>query len=101
MPLPAPPAQFSDKPRPPITMDPVESSQIAAIGYDPATKTLAVQFKHGAGAIYHYPNFEPETFEALRAAESPGKFFGQHIKGLPFEKYAPEPKADEPKTSLE
>lgn len=33
------------KPAPVIALSPVKSSNIAATGYDAATKTLAVQFK--------------------------------------------------------
>lgn len=77
--------------RPPIELVPVQSNQVAAIGYDQDTKTLAVTFTRGAGAIYHYPDVSKETFEAFIGAESIGKFFGQHIKPLAFEKFAPEP----------
>lgn len=86
------PEQAEEK-RPDIALVPVQSNQVAAIGYDAATKTLAVTFTRGAGAIYHYPDVEPETHEAFMGAESIGKFFGQHIKQLPFKKYAPEPVA--------
>lgn len=87
------PAAFTDEQRPMIALDSVESNQVRAIGYDDATKTLAVTFKNGAGAIYHYPDVPKETFDAFKSAESIGKFFGQHIKNLPFKKYAPEPVA--------
>lgn len=42
---------------PHIELTPVESSQIAAIGHNPATNTLAIQFKGKGdkpGSIYHY-----------------------------------------------
>jgi len=81
----------ADEKRPDIALFPVESNQVKAIGYDSATETLAMQFKHGVGAIYHYPGVTKELHEALMAADSVGKFFGQHIKPLPFTKYAPEP----------
>jgi hypothetical protein len=84
----------AEEKRPAITLEPVTSNQVAAIGYDPATKTLAVTFTRGAGAIYHYPDVEPEAYEAFKGAESIGKHFGQHIKPLPFKKYAPEPVAE-------
>lgn len=74
---------------PNIPMTPVTSNQVAAIGYDSLTKTLAVTFTRGAGAIYHYPNVEPKVHADFIAAESIGKFFGQHIKPLPFVKYDP------------
>ena len=74
------PAPFTDESRPEIALHPVESNQVKAIGYDEATKTLAVTFTRGTGAIYHYPDVSKETFEAFKSAESIGKFFGQHIK---------------------
>ena len=83
------PAAYSDKPRPAIPMQQVKSNQVAAIGHDEATKTLAVQFTRGAMAIYHYPGVERKTYDDFMAAESIGTFFGKHIKTLPFEKYAP------------
>jgi len=84
------PQPFAEHPRPPIALEPVESNQVGAIGYDEATKTLAVQFRRGARAIYHYPNVERATFEAFKGAESIGTYFGQHLKALPFEKFPAE-----------
>lgn len=84
------PQACCDKPRPPIPMRSVESRQVAAIGYDAGTKTLAVQFTRGVNT-YHYPNVDPETHAAFVGAKSIGAFFGQHIKPLPFDKFAPEP----------
>jgi hypothetical protein len=68
--------------RPAITLHPVESSQIHAIGHDPATSTLAIQFrsKSGSGSIYHYANFTAQDFASFKAAESIGSHFGKHIK---------------------
>lgn len=67
------------------------SNKIKAVGYDASTQTLAVVFKNGPGAVYHYPNFTPEAHAAFVGAESIGKHFGLHIQNLPFEKYQPEP----------
>lgn len=64
-----------------IALAPVTSSQIEAVGYDEATKTLAVQFKKGA--IYHYANVPAETYKAFSSAESLGKWFGANIKAHP------------------
>ncbi len=88
------PAGFSKGPRPNIPMTPVSSSQLKAIGYDPATKALACQFVHGPDHLYVYPNVEPKVHAEFMAAKSIGKFFGQHIKPLPFDKYEA-PKAEE------
>lgn len=84
------PQPFTEEPRPPIALKPVESSQVKAIGYDADTRTLAVQFRHGKGAIYHYPDVTPETHAAFVNAESIGNFFGKNIKALPFKKFAAE-----------
>lgn len=84
------PQPYANHARPPIPLTPVESSQVHAIGYSAELKTLAVQFKHGARAIYHYPNCEPEFHARFMAAESIGKFFGQNVKHLPFEKFPAE-----------
>jgi hypothetical protein len=81
------PAEYTDEPYVAIPMTPVESNQVAAVGYAPETKTLAVTFKRGAGAIYQYPNVEPELHAEFLAAESIGKFFGTRIQGLPFKKF--------------
>jgi len=42
-----PPQPYNDEPRPPIALSPVVSSQVAAIGYDEESKTLAVTFTRG------------------------------------------------------
>lgn len=59
----------------------VESSNIAAIGFD--GKTIAVQFKNGN--LYHYSGGEGDDmaalFEDFRGSESKGKFFHGHIRG--------------------
>lgn len=66
----------------PIALTPCTSSRLAAHGYDPETKTLAIQFKgkgDSPGPCYHYTNFEPETYAELKEAESVGGFFGSRI----------------------
>ena len=89
------PQKFAEGPRPNIPMTPVSSSQVKAIGYDPMTKTLACQFAHGPGHLYVYPNVEPKIHADFMSSKSIGKYFGQHIKALPFAKYEA-PKAEEP-----
>lgn len=66
-----------------IPMSPVESSQLAAIGHDLATNTLAIQFKSYSdkpGSVYHYANFTPEKFEEFQTSKSLGAHFKQVIK---------------------
>jgi len=86
-----------------ITLTPVESSQIAAVGYDTATRTLAIQFKSkkGVGNVYHYDNVPADVHQAFVAAESKGRFFGAHIKGnadFAYRKIEPEQKAEDAAT---
>lgn len=59
-------------------MTPVKSSNLSAVGYDPATRALTVQFK--SGASHHYADVSPEAHAALMAAESVGKHFHAHIR---------------------
>lgn len=56
----------------------VESSNLAAIGYDAGSKTLQVDFK--TGKRYQYQNVPPEVFAEFKAAESVGKFFAAQVK---------------------
>lgn len=65
-------------------LHPVVSSNIQAIGHDPRTNELVVEFKNGSR--YSYPNVTTAQFEAFKAAESAGKHFAANIKGLPFTK---------------
>ncbi|MBB1060384.1 KTSC domain-containing protein [Marilutibacter spongiae] len=72
-----------------IALNDVDSSQIAAIGHDPETNTLAIRFKTWKGepsSLYHYANFTADDFAAFQEAESKGRHFGAHIKPFP-EKY--------------
>lgn len=79
----------------PCTMTEVQSSQIRAVGFDPATKTLAVQFLRGDQKTALYPGVEPEQFEAFTTSQSLGKFFGQHIKTRKDFSYADAPEKAE------
>lgn len=78
-----------------IPLQPVESKQLAAIGYDANTGTLAITFrqKNGTSLPYHYP-CTPEMHAELLAAESKGGFFNQRIKknpDMPATKMIPDP----------
>jgi hypothetical protein len=60
------------------------SSNIAARGYDPRTRTLRVQFKgkgDAPGPVYDYADVPIETWNEFIAAGSAGKYFYAHIKG--------------------
>lgn len=60
-----------------MTMQKVTSSNIAAIGW--SAGNLLVEFK--SGDTWGYAGVPQETYKEMSAAESVGKYFGQHIKG--------------------
>jgi hypothetical protein len=57
----------------------VTSENLAEVGYDPATETLEVMFRHGG--VYQYYNLPAIVHERLMQADSLGKFFNSEIKG--------------------
>jgi hypothetical protein len=61
-----------------MTLEPVQSSNIKAIGYEPATSTLAVQFH--SGTTHEYAGVTPAEHAAFMAAPSKGKHFHKHIR---------------------
>jgi hypothetical protein len=68
-------------------MVPVDSSGIAAIGYEPELRTLFVHFL--SGAKYKFFNVTPQQHQAfMMAKDSYGKHFMSKIRGKhKFERY--------------
>lgn len=64
-----------------MNREPVSSSNIRAIGYDPNTQVLEVEFTNGS--VYQYANVPNELHEALMSAGSHGSFFGTEIRRYP------------------
>ena len=62
-----------------IQLNPVKSSQIAAIGYDAATQTLAIRFNKGE-KVYHYADVPQKVFEGFSDG-SAGKYFASAVRG--------------------
>jgi hypothetical protein len=64
-----------------VTLTPVKSSNVVAVGYDPAAHQLFIQFKGGLYRYAHVPSF---VYGLLlkRAAEgeSVGKFVNEFVK---------------------
>lgn len=56
----------------------VSSSNLASVGYDPATKTLEVEFLNGS--IYQYFNVPEAVYRGLMAAASHGSYFDANVK---------------------
>jgi hypothetical protein len=62
-----------------IELEDVVSSNLAAIGYNPLKRILAVQFK--SGAIYHYADVDVLVAAGFNTAESKGRYYAASIKG--------------------
>jgi hypothetical protein len=63
--------------------DPVASTNIVSMGYDPDTETLEIEFS--SGAIYQYYNVGLAIYEQLSMAPSKGQFLNTYIKNAyPF-----------------
>ena len=58
---------------------PVSSSNISAIGYDPDSEVLEVEFINGA--VYSYSGVPPGEYEGFMNAESKGRYLHASIKG--------------------
>ena len=63
-----------------MQMTSVDSSSIAAIGFDEDSQTLQVEFKNGA--TYQYFDVPKAIFDGLVGAASVGQFLNQQVKGI-------------------
>ena len=64
--------------------EPVESSNLASVGYDESSSTLEIEFRHGD--IYQYSAVPLSVYQGLMSASSKGQYFDQNIKkaGYPY-----------------
>lgn len=62
-----------------MKMVPVQSSNVKAIGYDPATLAMHVQFR--SGATYHHNGVLPRDHKAFMDASSKGSHYAGNFKG--------------------
>ena len=60
-------------------LTPINSTALKACAYEPATQTMFLQFP--SGNVYSYADVSTDLWAGFQAAESKGKFYGQHIKG--------------------
>lgn len=58
---------------------PVESSNLASVGYDPARSILEVEFH--SGGVYQYLDVPEHVYEGLMSAASKGSYLASEIKG--------------------
>ena len=66
--------------------DPVNSTSIRSIGYDPESEKMEVEFLKGT--VYTYSDVSEGVFNTLMTSESIGKAFSSLIKsgGFSYEK---------------
>lgn len=57
----------------------VESSTLAAVGYDAGGQLLQLEFR--SRAVHHYFDVPATVHRALLSAESKGSFFNRSIRG--------------------
>ena len=57
---------------------PVSSSTLRSVGYDPRSRILEIEFH--SGAIYQYLDVPGAVFEALLAQDSLGAYFNAEIR---------------------
>ena len=66
-------------------MQPVSSSNIAAVGYDAENESVYVQFNDGS--TYAYKGVSAHEFENLRTASSVGSYLNRNYKNVyPYER---------------
>ena len=61
----------------------IKSSNLGALGYDPATHKLRVQFKavgDKVGKVFEYADVTPEKYAEMRAAPSVGSYFSAKVR---------------------
>lgn len=58
---------------------PVESSNILSIGYDPNEKIMEVEFK--GNSVYQYFEVPEQLHPGIMQAESKGRYLHQRIRG--------------------
>jgi len=58
----------------------VSSSNLASVGYDPATSILEVEFLNGS--IYQYWGVSSWIYAGLMAAASKGRYLSRRVKGV-------------------
>jgi len=58
--------------------EPVKSSDLVSVGYDPSVSVLEVEFKNGG--IYQYTNVSKNVYKELMTADSIGRYFNSQIR---------------------
>lgn len=60
--------------------EPVSSSNLRSVGYDPSSNTLEIEFK--SGGVYQYSGMPAHVHDSLLRSGSLGKYFANQIKDV-------------------
>jgi len=60
--------------------EPVSSSLVESVGYDPDEAVLEVELENGR--IYQYSEVPESTYQEFLAADSLGRYFNRYIREL-------------------
>jgi hypothetical protein len=63
-----------------MELTPVESGNLEAVGYDPATRELQVQFL--SGSLYSYAGVPQDLYDRILNSDSPGGVFAREVKNI-------------------
>lgn len=63
-----------------MVTEPVESSNIKGVGYDPDTRQMRVEFH--SGAVHDYADVPASDHQVFMASGSKGKHYHRHIRGI-------------------
>jgi len=61
-----------------MNRQPVSSSNLRSVGYDPDRSVLEIEFH--SGGVYQYTAVPPGVHQGLMSASSKGTYFHQNIK---------------------
>lgn len=62
--------------------EPVSSSLLTSVGYDPDRQLLEVELQDGK--LYQYTDVPEQTYHGLMDADSLGRYFNHHIRGFNY-----------------
>ena len=68
-----------------MTMHPATSTNVRAVGYEPSTRTMRVQFR--SGGVYDYYGVDPHLFEQM-LLPNPWRRIGRLVKTHPYAQVA-------------
>lgn len=61
-----------------MDMHPVQSSHMRAVGYEPTSRTMHIQFHNGE--VHEYTGVPQPFHDTMMSAESVGSFFHKNVK---------------------